>query len=64
MYLWPLDREMKVPYKSMAMVDKVKVKSFHRSSKRISSVMTDLALTDSDTKIERITFEGRVLVMV
>ena len=48
----------------MAMVDEVKVKSFHRSSKRISSVMTDLALTDSDTKIERITFEGRVLVMV
>ena len=48
----------------MAMVDEVKVKSFHRSSKRISSVKTDLALTDSDTKIERITFEGRVLVMV
>ena len=48
----------------MAMVDEVKVKPFHRSSKRISSVMTDLALTDSDTKIERITFEGRVLVMV
>ena len=47
----------------MAMVDEVKVKSFHRSSKRISSVMTDLALTDSDTK-DRITFEGRVLVMV
>ena len=48
----------------MAMVDEVKVKSFYKSSKRISSVMTDLALTDSDTKIERITFEGRVLVMV
>ena len=48
----------------MAMVDVIKVKSFHRSSKRISTVMTDLALTDSDTKIERIEFEGRVLVMV
>ena len=48
----------------MAIVDEVKVKSFHRSSKRINLVMTDLALTDSDTKIERITFEGRVLVMV
>ena len=46
----------------MAMVDVIKVKSFHRSSKRISTVMTDLALTDSDTKIERIEFEGRVSV--
>ena len=46
------------------MVVVIKVKSFHRSSKSFSSVMTDLALTDSDTKIERIKFEGRVLVMV
>ena len=48
----------------MAMVDEVKVKSFHRSSKRIGSVLTNLGLTDSDTKIERIEFVGRVLVMV
>ena len=48
----------------MAMVDVIKVKSFHMSSKRISTVMTGLALTDSDTNIERIEFEGRVLVMV
>ena len=48
----------------MAMVVVIKVKSFHRSSKRISTVMMDLALTDSDTKIERIEFEGRVLDMV
>ena len=48
----------------MAMVVIIKVKSFHRSSKRISTVMTDLTLTDSDTKIERIEFESQVLVMV
>ena len=48
----------------MAMVDIIKVKSFHRWSKRICTVMTDLALTDLDTKIERIKFEGRVLVIV
>ena len=48
----------------MAMVDLIKVKSFHKSSKRISIVITDHALTDSDTKIERIAFDGRVLVMV
>ena len=48
----------------MAMADVMKVKSFHSSSKRISQVMTDLALTDSDTMIERITFEGRDLVMI
>ena len=46
----------------MAMVDVIKVKSFHKSSKRISIVMTNFALTDSDTKIERIEYEDRVLV--
>ena len=46
----------------MAMVVVIKVKIFRRSSKRISIVMTDLALTDSDTKIERIEYEGQVSV--